>query len=130
MILDKRDHAVKSIRPELPASVDGGNLLNQFQNDTLYPVSRFQDSIVFAQFKKYILKFKPAFNAYNQRAQRNYIQDVLSNDPRIRNSLIATIVSMMTLEEYNFYCENKVEVNKRIISLLVERLQSHLELLY
>lgn len=130
MILDKRDQAVKSIRPELPTNAGGGNLLNKFQNDTLHPILRFQDSIVFAQFKKYIQKFKSAFNAYNQRAQRNYIQDVLINDPRIRNSLIATIVSMMTLEEYNFYCENKIKVNDQIISLVIERLQAHVELLY
>lgn len=130
MILDKRDHAVKSIRPELPANADSINSIEQFQNDTLHPIIRFQDSLVFAQFRKYVRKFKPAFNAYNQRAQRNYIQEVLKNDPRIRNSLIATIVSMMTLEEYNFYCDHKLKVNRQIITLLVERLQAHLELLY
>lgn len=130
MILDKRDHAVKSIRPELPANSDSVNSIEQFQNDTLHPILKFQDSIVFAQFKKYVRKFKPAFNAYNQRAQRNYIQEVLTADPRIRNSLIATIVSMMTLEEYNFYCEHKMEMNRLTIILLTERLQEHLELLY
>lgn len=130
MIVDKRDHAVKSIRPESLANADNGTSIEQFQNDTLHPIIKFQDSIVFAQFQKYVRKFKSAFNAYNQRAQRNYIQEVLIADPRIRNSLIATIVSMMTLEEYNFYCENKIVVNKQIIRLLTERLQEHLELLY
>ena len=75
-------------------------------------------------------KFKPAFNAYNQSAQKNYIEDVLKQDPRIKNSLIATVVSVMTLNEYEFYCENKVEINKRIIMLLTKRLQSHLVMLY
>ena len=130
MILDKRDLAVKSIRPELPANADNCTSIEQFQNDTLHPIIRFQDSFVFAQFQKYVRKFKPAFNAYNQRAQRNYIQEVLISDPRIRNSLIATIVSMMTLEEYNFYCEHKVAVNIQIINILTDRLQEHLELLY
>ena len=130
MILDKRDLAVKSIRPELPANADNGTSIEQFQNDTLHPIIRFQDTFVFAQFQKYVRKFKPAFNAYNQRAQRNYIKEVLVSDSRIRNSLIATIVSMMTLEEYNFYCEHKVEVNRKIIGFLTERLQEHLELLY
>ena len=130
MILDKRDHAVKSIRPELPANANSVNSIEHFQNDTLHPIIKFQDSLVFAQFEKYVRKFKPAFNAYNQRAQRNYIQEVLTTDPRIRNSLIATIVSMMTLEEYNFYCEHKIQVNVRIITMLTERLQEHLELLY
>lgn len=130
MILDKRDHAVKSIRPELPANEDSHTSIEQFQNDTLHPILKFQDSIVFAQFKKYVYKFKPAFNAYNQRAQRNYIQEVLTSDPRIRNSLIATIVSMMTIEEYNYYCDHKMEMNKQIVVLLIERLRAHLELLY
>lgn|SRR5690554_2937847 len=130
MILDKRDLAIKSIRPQLLDKADNCASVEQFQNDTLYPIIRFQNSFVFAQFHGYVRKFKPAFNAYNQQTQRNYIQDVLRSDPRIRNSLIATIVSMMTLEEYTFYCRHKVVVNIQIICLLTERLQEHLELLY
>ena len=130
MISDNRDDAVKNIRPVLTIDSTQNSSIEKFQNDTLRPILKFQNSILLAQFNKYIRKFKPAFNAYNQNTQRNYIEDVLKRDPRIKNSLIASIVSMMTLEEYEFYCENKAEVNKRTIGMLVDRMKSHLEMLY
>lgn len=130
MIRDKRDDAVKNIRPLLSIDSSQNSSIEKFQNDTLRPILKFQNSILLAQFNKYVHKFKPTFNAYNQNTQRNYIDDVLKRDPRIKNSLIASIVSIMTLEEYEFYCTNKGDVNKRIVSMLVSRLQTHLEMLY
>ncbi len=104
--------------------------VERFQNDTLRPVLKFQNSIVLAQFKKYLEKFKPQFNVYNQSVQKNYIEDVMKRDSRIKNSLIACVVSMMTLEEYEFYCGNKNELNKRIVSMIIERLKDQLVMLY
>lgn len=130
MIRDERDRALQGIRPVLSVNSADSSAAEQFQNDTLRPILKLQNSIIIAQFTKYVQKFKPVFNAYNQSTQRNYIEEVIKRDPRIKNSLIASIVSMMTLEEYDFYCENKIEANKRIVSMLVGRLQSHLEMLY
>lgn len=130
MIRDERDRIIQAIRPVLSINTANSSHIEQFQSDTLRPILKFQNNILFAQFSKYLQKFKPAFNAYNQSTQRNYIEDVIQRDPRIKNSLIASIVSMMTLEEYDFYCENKIEINKRIVSMLVGSLQSHLEMLY
>ena len=128
--MSERDDRLKSIRPKLGAERLVSSELESFQTDTLRPILKFQNSIVIAQFKKYLQKFKPAFNAYNQKAQKNYIEDVLKQDPRIKNSLIATVVSVMTLSEYEFYCDNKGEINKRIVMLLTRRLQDHLVMLY
>ncbi len=126
----ERDERLKSIRPSLNVDSPAMGDTEFFQTETLRPILKFQNSIVLAQFRKYIQKFKPAFNAYNQSAQKNYIEDVLKRDPRIKNSLIASVVSVMTLREYEFYCENKVEINKRIVSLLIKRLQDNLQMLY
>lgn len=130
MIRDERDRAIQGIRPVLSVNNADSSSAELFQTETLRPILKLQNSILLAQFTKYLQKFKPTFNAYNQSTQRNYIEEVIKRDPRIKNSLIASIVSMMTLEEYDFYCANKIEANKRIVSMLVGRLQSHLEMLY
>jgi hypothetical protein len=130
MMISERDERLKGIRPEIETVEDKEGFMENFQNQVLRPVCKFQNSILIAQFKSYVRKFKPAFNAYNQSSQRNFIEDSLKRDPRIKNSLIASIVSVLTLEEYNLYCENKREVNKRIISLVSDRLKSHLEMMY
>lgn len=103
---------------------------SKFQTVVLRPILRFQNSIILAQFKQYLIKFKPAFNAYNSQVQKNYIQDVLKSDSRIKNSLIASVISVMTLEEYLYYCENKNEINKRIVALLTKCIQDQLEMLF
>lgn len=128
----ERDERFTNIRPNLSKSESEGedsSVLN-FQNQVLRPILKLQNSIVLAQFREYIKKFKPSFNAYNLKVQQNYVSDVMKSDPRIRNSLIASVVSVMTLEEYNFYVKNKNECNKRIVTLLIRRIQDHLEMLY
>lgn len=126
----ERDDRLMEIRPELNLEESALNDAGKFQAEVLRPILKFQNGIIVAQFKEYIKKFKPAFNAYNLKVQQNYVSDVMKSDPRIRNSLIASVVSVMTLEEYNFYVENKNECNKRIITLLIKRIQDHLEMLY
>jgi hypothetical protein len=37
---------------------------------------------------------------------------------------------MMTLEEYEQYCNDKNEINKRIVAMLIERLKDQLVMLY
>jgi hypothetical protein len=129
-MMSERDMRLMEIRPALEISENGTQVHEQFQNKTLRPILKFQNGIILAQFKKYLTKFKPVFNAYNQSAQRNYIDDVLKTDPKIKNSLIASVVSMMTLDEYEFYCANKIDANKRIVQMLTGRLKDHLEYLY
>jgi negative regulator of replication initiation len=129
----ERDDRLIQLRPEI--SLDDSNTsddkpIGTFQNDILRPILKFQNSIILAQFKQYLLKFKPAFNAYNSQVQKNYIQDVLKSDSRIKNSLIASVISVMTLDEYFYYCENKNEINKRIVVLLTKRIQDQLEMLF
>ncbi|MFT4770627.1 MAG: hypothetical protein ACJAZC_000776 [Cryomorphaceae bacterium] len=133
MLVSDRDSRILKIRPEVHASdseLDLPERVGNFQTIVLRPILKFQNSIILAQFKQYLIKFKPAFNAYNGQVQKNYIQDVLKSDARIKNSLIASVVSIMTLEEYAYYCENKNECNKRIVTLVVKRLQDQLEMLF
>lgn len=125
-----RDDRLIEIRPELNLENSALNDSGKFQAEVIRPILKFQNGIIVAQFKEYVKKFKPSFNAYNLKVQQNYVSDVMKSDPRIRNSLIASVVSVMTLEEYNFYVKNKNECNKRIVTLLIRRIQDHLEMLY
>ncbi len=131
-MISERDDRLKGLRPNIASeqATEEINSVEAFQNAVIRPICKFQNSIIIAQFKQYVLKFKPAFNAYSGQVQKSYIQDVLKTDPRIKNSLIASIVSVMTLDEYSYYCVNKNECNKRIVMLLTKRLQDNLELLF
>lgn len=128
-ITGDRDKTLQSIRPKYE-EVPHEDELKRFEVQTLAPLLDFQHLILLAQIRHYIKMFKPAFNAYNQKVQKGYVSDVLQKDPRIRNSLIASAVSLFTLDEYDFYCSNKSQVNERLISMIIVRLQNQIERLY
>lgn len=129
-IQNERDNGLKKIRPAAGIETSKESEVAFFQTNSIQPILKFQASIVMAQFSQYLRKFKPGFNVYNQKVQYSFIDDVLKSDPRIRNSLIASVVSLMTLDEYAFYCANKVGVNKIIIQLIAEQIKGHIEMLY
>ena len=126
----QRDLIISGIRPEIKSKNELDGALELFEAATLKPILKFQNEIIIAQFRSYLKKFKHNFNAYNQQVQKDYIHEVMFKDPRIKNSLIASVVSLFTLEEYDYYGKHKNELNSRIISMLVFRLQVQLERLY
>ncbi len=129
-IQDERDNDLRKIRPAVGIETLKESEVGVFQMNSLQPILKFQASIIMAQFSQYLRKFKPGFNVYNQKVQYSFIDDVLKMDPRIRNSLIASVVSLMTLDEYAFYCANKITVNKIIIQLIGQQIKEHIEMLY
>ena len=126
----QRDEIISGIRPGVKTEAEKEGAHEHFQNSTLRPILKFQNEIIIAQFRSYLHKFKSAFNAYNQNVQKDYIEDVMKADPRIKNSLIASTVSLFTIEEYDYYCANKNEMNKRLVRMITARLQAQLERLY
>jgi len=121
-----RDYKVTKIRPSVKCEKAHTEEEN-FQNETIRPILKLQNAILLAQFHSYIEKFKPVFNAYNQKAQMDYIEDSMKKDPRIKNSLIASVVSLFTIDEYEYYRKHKNELNKRIVQMIVRRLEGQLE---
>lgn len=127
-MISDRDKQIRDIRPEVNGKgKEPTDKIQEFFETVMMPVILLQNSIIIAQFKHYVKMFKPAFNAYNQQVQRNYIQDALRSDPRIRNSLIASVISMLTIPEYDFYCENKSSLNDLIITRITHQVQDQLE---
>lgn len=125
----QRDQKLTDIRPHIETGL-ATTEEEKFQNDTIRPILNLQNEILVAQFRSYLEKFKSSFNAYNQKVQMNYIEDVMKKDPRIRNSMIASCVSLFTIEEYDFYKNHKTDLNKRIVFMVIRRLEGQLEKLY
>ncbi len=113
--------------PLSPAETDD---VEKFEMASIRPIIDFQMMIIMAQFRHFIKKFKPVFNAYKRKVQTNYVDDVLHTDKRIRNSMIASVVGMMTIGEYETYARMKNNANQRIIKVLIEKVSERVEDLY
>ncbi|MBZ9650528.1 glyoxalase [Psychroflexus montanilacus] len=127
--MDSRNERLLSIRLEVPnARVDQSTLgLESFQNSTLRPISKFQNELILSIFENYIIRYKNVFHKLGNEEKLRYIENTVKKDSKFKNLIRGIFMGHFTIEEYKFYSENSSEVNKRIINLTKERLQSQLE---
>lgn len=124
-----RDKDVLSIRAELPkAKVNTTTLsLESFQNSTLRPIAKFQNDLMFAIFQDYIFRYKNVFLKLGTQDKLKYIENTVKKDSKFKNLIRGVFMGHFSLEEYQFYTENSSEINKRIINLTKERLESQVD---
>lgn len=127
--MDSRNERLLSIRLEVPnARVNQSTLgLESFQNSTLRPISKFQNELILSIFENYIIRYKNVFHKLGNEEKLRYIENTVKKDSKFKNLIRGIFMGHFTIEEYKFYSENSSEVNKRIINLTKERLQSQLE---
>lgn len=124
-----RDETLLSIRVDVPkAKVNGLTLsIESFQNSTLRPIAKFQNDIILFIFEKYIIRYKNVFHKLDYEEKLNYIENTVKKDSKFKNLIRGIFMGLFTADEYDFYNENASEINKRIINLTKERLQSQLQ---
>ena len=95
-----------------------------FQNRTLRPILKFQNDLFIEVFKNYALKQKNVFFTLTPDKKNAYIENVIQRDIKFRNSLKGIIIGLFTIDEYTEYIKNSSNLNKRMMSMLVERLKN------
>lgn len=116
----------KSIRPILSsiASQTYNSEGEAFQNITLRPILKMQHDLLIARFQSYLTKNKVDFSGYDKMKKRASLSKILQNDSRFRTELCGIIIGQFTLEEYKRYEKMSSDMNKRIMTMLEERIQS------
>jgi hypothetical protein len=100
-----------------------------FQNNTLRPILKFQNDLLMELFIVYATKNKNVFFSLSIEKKNIYIEKATTSDIAFRNQLIGVIVGLFSVEEYLEYAKNSSNLNKRIITMLIERWKSQLQLL-
>ena len=126
-----RDERLQRQRPDLPVSKIKDNMSSEeyFQNAVLRPILKFQNDILIEVFKTYIQKRKNVYNTLNVNQKLNYVAHSMQKDMKFRNQLKGMIVGLFSLEEYELYIKNSSALNKRMMSLMIQRIQNQLQLL-
>jgi hypothetical protein len=110
----------------IPVSDDAGQI-EIFQNQTLRPILKLQNEIFFVLFKDYALGKISDFNFLTLEKKLNFIEQSLRKDHTLKNIFIGMTIGMLTAEEMEVYISGKNVFNKRIITMLTERLKSQME---
>lgn len=129
--MNPRDINLMELRPEIPSARITENMSadERFQNETLRPVAKLQDELLVAVFRNYVSKHKNAFYDLAIEKRLNYIENAIQKDVKFRNSLKGMIIGQFTIQEYETYIQNSSALNKRMMNIVKERLQSNIQLL-
>jgi hypothetical protein len=127
--MNTRDTFLKEFRGQPIGSVNTQSTTEEsFQNEVLRPILKLQNDLFLASFSNYISKNKVDFYSHSADKKSTIIEKVIQKDIKFRNALKGMIVGLFTADEYAVYVKNSSNINKRMMSMLVERLKSQLQL--
>ena len=100
-----------------------------FQNKTLRPIIKLQNDLLIEVFKNYIKKNKNRFYEIGVEKRLLFIENAIQKDIKFRNSLKGIILGQFTIVEYSDYITNSSALNKRMMKLVIRRIQDQVQLL-
>ncbi len=129
MIMNDRDLNLLNIRPNIASALisEDTSTNESFQNKTLRPILKLQNSIILMLFKNYITKHKNNFYTLSLEKRFIYIDNAIQKDIKFRNALKGIVVGLFTLEEYELYIQNSSSLNKRMMNMVNERLKDQIQ---
>jgi len=101
----------------------------RFSINVLRPVLIAQNELFLAVFRNYAVRHKSEFFEYTPEKKSQFISNAIQRDIKFRNVLKGIIIAGFTIAEYDEYLQDSSALNKRMMGLLTERLQSQLQLL-
>ena len=105
---------------------DNMSALELFQNQTLRPVIKMQHDLLIASFNMYKAKRKIDFSSLTDQKKRSKTKAVFVIDINYKNLTLGFIIGAFSLEEFSYYSLNASELNKRIIQIVIQRVQDSL----
>jgi hypothetical protein len=100
-----------------------------FQNKTLRPILKLQNDLFVEVVRNQINKHKNDFYNFPVEKKLAYIEHIIKNDIKFRNSLKGIVIALFTIDEYNDYIKNSSNLNKRMMNMLIERIKNQVQLL-
>lgn len=127
--MNDRSQKLLQIRPEIPSAKILPNMSDdeRFQNETLRPIIKLQNELLLASFQNYIVKGKNSFYSLNLENRFNYISNAIQKDIKFRNSLKGMVIGQFSVEEYSIYIKNSSSLNKRMMNMVIKRIQDQIQ---
>lgn len=126
----KRDNYLLALRCDSIGSIEVNMSTEElFQNTTLRLILKIQNDLFISVFTHYAVTHKSVFFSLAPEDKMSYIEKVVKGDNAFRSLLNGIVIALFTTQEYNDYMINSSVINRRIISMLIERLQSQIILI-
>ena len=115
-----RSAQLLALRSTISIDADRSSLpLEQFQNDCLRPILKFQNNLIVTLFRAQV---QPADIPPKGAAHDNFIKLRMQKDAALRNTLVGLVLALLTEDELAFYLKHKSDLSKRVVALLCQRI--------
>ena len=127
--METRDQFLNEYRGEILGTINSQSSAEEFfQNQTLRPILKLQNELFLDVFKNYITKSKTDFTNFSIEKKLLFIENSIQRDIKFRNALKGMVIGLFTMDEYSRYIQNSSSLNKRMMSMLIERLKNQVQL--
>ena len=116
----------KQLRPSIPSIVQKSDisLEEKFQNEVLRPIIKLQNDLVLICFEHYLKRKKVELKKFTDDQITAIIHKLFRSDTQLKSNLRSLIIGLFTLEEYREYLTISAQLNRRINSMIQERVGS------
>lgn len=122
----QRNEQLQSLRTQIDFEEIQTNPNQLFQDKTLRPILKFQNEVVLTIYKEYIISTKFDFKNLSEEQINFKIEQSIKQNQALKALLKGIVIALFTMEELRFWLKNKEEINKRIIQLIIKRIQSQI----
>ena len=114
-----------SIRPRINiAAIQDKSIEEKFQNETLRPILKMQHALIMSFFENYLTLKKINLLPLNEEKKIELIYAIFKNDTLLKAELRGLIIGQFTVDEFLVYQNSKAELNKRMLTMMKERIIS------
>ncbi|MDC0571617.1 glyoxalase [Flavobacteriaceae bacterium] len=129
MSVNSRDQQLISQRPEISSAkiFEASSSFETFQNQVLRPILKFQNDLLIEVFLSRIKTKNRDLSALSFLEKQEIIITQFKTNTTLKQMLLGCVIGLLTTEEFKFYTTNTSKINKRIFSMLKERLSDQWE---
>ena len=127
--MNNRDLFIKEFRGQTIGLVNKDSSFEEvFQNEVLRPILKLQNDLFVMSFEDHVIKNKIDFNSFSLDKKMETIENSIQKDIKFRNAMKGMVIGLFTSEEYLLYSKHESQLNKRMMTMLIERLKSQMQL--
>lgn len=124
--MQNRSELLKNIRPEITVDNSKSTDFETFQSVSLRPILKLQNEIILSLINNYLSENKIEVKNLTENKKKERIDEIVKGNLQLKTILLGIVIAHFTSEELTFYYANKKEIVKRIITMLLERINSQL----
>jgi len=121
-----RDERLRQARPRLDLDTAESTPVEQFQNETLRPVLKLLNPTILRLVAARLARYGVGFAGMDRVDQRDRLRNLMTEDDRLKRTLLGMVVGHLTADELSFYLAHKDEVRRRCVPMLLARAQDQI----